>query len=974
MDGRDGNTGVGSAACRNLPRFVERFAHERPDAIAVSAEGAALSYRELNSRANRIANRLHAMGAAPGMWIGLLLPRSPDLVAALLGILKMGAAWVPLDPDYPAARLRRIVERAAPGLLVSEAALAGRLGVRLPALCLDTDAAAIAEASAADPGVPINAGDLCYAIFTSGSTGEPKGVMVSHGNVARLFDHLGPRLGLDAADVWSQLHSCAFGFSVFEIWGALSHGARLALAPAAARADAQVLRDFLHQEGVTVLSQTPSAFRATVLGPAFQGAWPALAVRLLVLSGEAVQAQDLQRWSASHAAGGPRLVNTYAITETGGNVMLREYVRGDHDACNIGRPLPDVPVYVLDAAGRAVPPGEPGELLVGGPGIAAGYIGEEALTASRFIHLAPGGERVYRTGDRVRMTADGSLEFLGRMDEQVKWHGHRLELGEIETLLCSHPGISAAAAAIRADEAGNEKLVAYVVAGSAGLSQEPGFWPSLGGYQIYDDFLYDLMSTDAVRNAAFRAAFDRHARDRVVLDLGTGPHALLARMAAEAGARHVYAVELLPDAAAKARVAVAQAGLSSRITVLAGDAAGLQLPEPAEVCTQGIIGNIGSADGIAAIWNRVRRQLAPGAVAVPARCTTLVAPVELPAMLHSTPVLAPFARDYAQRIFAAEGRRFDLRLCIRNLPVGQLLSAPQVFEDLDFSGPLPEAHAGRGRFELERAGRFDGFLLWTVVTTAAGVSIDYLVHQHAWLPVFVPLPVDGPELPAGSVIEAAWHWVAGSDGIFPDYHFEASCDVAGRVRHDHCVTRHHETACGGTALHRRLSDLPATAAGSVAPGDLRAWLAGHLPEPLLPNAWIYLDALPVSPNGKLDRGALPLPAARIWGGQGGAPETALEADLAMLWADILGVAAVGLEDNFFDLGGDSIAAVRLTTRLQQLLDDGVMLAAIFESPTIAALARYLGERHAVAVGVRYGADRPRSPVPRTGMRRKHGEL
>ena len=277
----------------------------------------------------------------------------------------------------------------------------------------------------------------------------------------------------------------------------------------------------------------------------------------------------------------PRLVNTYAITETGGNVMFREYAAAEHDARNIGRPLGDVDIHVLDAGAAAGDaPGEPGELYVGGPGVAAGYLNDAALTASRFVSAARcGTPRVPHRRHACGCMPDGSLEFLGRADDQVKWRGHRLELGEIESLLRTHPGVSAAAAAIRADEAGNEKLVAYVVPGAGARSPPanlPEFWPSLGGYQVYDDFLYDLMSADTVRNAAFRAAFARHARDRVVLDLGTGPHALLARLAAEAGARRVYAVEMLPGVADKARAAVAAAGLADRITVIAGDAASLR--------------------------------------------------------------------------------------------------------------------------------------------------------------------------------------------------------------------------------------------------------------------------------------------------------------------------------------------------------------------------------------------------------------
>lgn len=934
---------------RSLPRVVERMARRQPAAPAVSAAGETLSYGRLNQRANQVAAVLQARGVLPGDLVGLALPRRTDLIAGLLGILKAGAAYVPLDPDYPAARLQRIVDGARLQHLVSLGAVASSPSLTVPTLCLDRDAARLAAADAQDPGLVLAAHDLCYVIFTSGSTGRPKGVRVTHGNVWRLFDHLGPQLGLGADDVWSQLHSCGFGFSVFEIWGALTHGAQLVLAPAAARADGALLRSFLREERISILSQTPSAFRATLLGPAFDAAWEELALRLVVLSGEAVRPDDLRGWSQKRGAAPPRLVNTYAITETGGNLMLREYGEGDFDARNIGHPLPDVRLQILDADGRELPQGEAGELCISGPAVAAGYLDDEALTASRF-RLSGGSERRYHSGDLMRMKADGSFEFLGRVDEQLKWHGFRLEPGEIETLLRAHPGVGAAAIAIRRDTTGRERLVAYVMpTGQAAAPQPVEIWPSLGGYQIYDDFLYDLMGSDARRNTAFRQAFERHADGRVVLDLGTGPQALLARMAAEAGARHVYAVELLPEMAARARAAVAAAGLDERITVISGDAAGLELAEPVELCTQGIIGNIGSADGIAGIWNRVRRLFAKQATAIPASCTTWIAPVELPAALREAPKLAPLAREYAERIFAVEGRRFDLRLCLRGLSPRQLLAPPLLFEELDFSGALPETHAGSGSFRLERDGCFDGFLLWTRVTTTPGIDIDYLEHQHAWLPVFLPLPMDGGRLAAGTQIEASWHWKPGSDGLYPDYTVDAVVNDAHDRERYSCHSPHHGGVEGATALHRRLLASLAASPADTGPAALRAWLAPHLPEQLLPGAWVYLQALPLSVNGKLDRQALPVPGPGRWGGQGGAPQSALEEALATIWEDVLGVAGIGREDDFFDLGGDSIAAVGLTVRLQQLLDDDVMLAALFEASSIAALAAHLVRQHAAAV-------------------------
>ncbi|MBM4197450.1 MAG: amino acid adenylation domain-containing protein [Gammaproteobacteria bacterium] len=961
-----------------LSQAVERHARERPHARAVSAAEVTLDYAGLNARANRVAAALRVRGACAGERVGVCLPRGVDWIATLLAVLKTGAAYLPLDPGYPAQRLARIAARGRPGLLVTSGDVDSDWRTAYPTLHLERDAAAIEAASAADVANTSAPGDACYIVFTSGSTGEPKGVVVTHANVARLFDDLGAVLGRGPGEVWSQIHSSAFGFSIFEIWGALGSGGELAIAPAAVRGDAREMRNYLRRSGVTILSQTPSAWRSTALSTAFDGAWAETAVRALVLSGEAVRGDDLVAWSRG-AGPRPRLLNTYAITETGGNVMLRQYADGDIDAANIGKPLTDVSLHVLDASGLPVAPGGEGELAVSGPGVAQGYLDDEALTAERFLRIAPG-TIAYRTGDRVCLRPDGSVEFRGRTDDQVKWRGHRLELGEIETLLRSHPAVAEAAAAVRADAGGEEKLVAYVVAGTDGerSHERPEFWPSLGGYQVYDDFLYELMTSDARRVEAHRVAFERQARGKVVLDVGTGPHALLARLAVAAGARHVHAIELLPDAAAQARAAVAAAGLADRITVLTGDAATVELPEPAEVCAQGIVGNIGSADGIVPVWNSLWPRLARGVIPVPARCTTWIAPVELPASLRDAPAFGPIAARYLRRLFESQRRVFDPRLCVRNLPTSCLLASPALFEDLDFSGPLPVELAGRAGFSAQRDGRFDGFLLWTVVTTIDGVSIDYLAHQQAWLPVFIPLPVDPPDIGRGTRIEADWERRSGADSVCPDYRISAALEQGGSQLRFRCESRHHETVRGGTPLHQRLLaavDCEPVQRPPLEPGSLRGWLAERLPEPLLPNALILLDALPRTPNGKLDRRALPTPE-RTWGGHGGAPETALESDLAAIWSEVLGAVALGVQDNFFDLGGDSVAAVRMTTRLQKLLDDGVMLAAVFEAPTIAALSRYLHERHAQAVGRLYGPARSRSGEQRGAgeARRKHGDL
>jgi amino acid adenylation domain-containing protein len=920
----------------SLRAWHQRFsdhARKRPEAIALSSAGAPLTYAELEARANRLARWLREQGVGSGQVVGLCLDWAPDVLIAMLATLKAGGAYLPLDPALPPARRQAMLNLAAPrALLTSVAWRSGFENSKLPVLCLDAEPGQLAAFSSEAFADTVEPGQLCYVIFTSGSTGEPKGVMVNHGNVAELFAPFAESFAFGPDDVWSWAHSFGFGFSAWEIWGALTHGARLVAVPRTARADPQALRERLRAEGVTVLSQTPSAFRQNLLAPAFADL-EGLALRLIALSGEPVSLPDIERWFDRHPARGPRLIDTYAITETGGQVTCREFQWGElasTSARSVGRPLPGLPVLILDDEGRPVPSGEAGELWVGGPGVARGYAGDPELTAQRFVHRD--GVRWYRSGDRFRQLGNGELEFLGRADQQLKWRGHRIEPAEIESALREHPSVAAAAVALKTPAEGPARLVAYVVPTAA--DERPEFWPAVGPYQVYDEFLYDLMSSESRRVEHYRAGLAAVAPGQAVLDIGTGEHALLARLAAEAGARRVYAVEVLPGAAQKARRLVEALGLADRISVITGDIAVLPPPEPVAVATQGIIGNIGSADGIVPLWNAARRWFSPACVPVPTRCRTLIAPAELPSTLARQPAFGPLAREYAERVFAAEGRRFDIRLCVRNFPSAGLLAAPAEFEDLDFRGALAEAHDGAAEFRLTRAGRVDGFLLWTVVDTGAAEPVDYLAHQQGWLPVFFPLPDGGLDLADGASLSVRWTRRV-SQGICPDYALVAS--IAGReLRY---VSRHAETALNSTALHRALWNTGEPAPRSGA-DEFRDWLAQRLPEYMLPQAWITLERLPLTANGKLDRDALPAPSrerpelatARV------APRDPLEQQLAEIWAEVLALDGIGVQDNFFDLGGDSISAVRLASALQRRLDRGIGLATIFASPTIAGLA------------------------------------
>ena len=442
-----------------LHEIFEQQARQVPDRVAVSFGDARLTYDELNDRANAIAARLAAAGAGPGKNVGLCMSRGTELIAGLLGILKSGSAYVPLDPAYPRDRLAHMLDRAAPRLILSNATDAAALPASAAQII---DSENIAPGSHDNPGVTVGADDLCYVIFTSGSTGKPKGVMVSHGNVTRLFPQLIEQLALNAEDRWTLFHSVAFGFSVWEIFGALLSGAELVIVPDTARADPRALGELLRQR-ISVVSITPSAFRQVLLDPACEATSESL--RYIVFSGEALHRDDLQRWRERHPHG-PALVNSYAITETGGQVALRVCDAADDAApANIGLPLDDTPVWILDDKLSPVRAGETGELCVGGPGIAQGYLQEAELTAAAFVDIEIDGvaQRIYRTGDLARRLDDGSIEFAGRADNQVKIRGHRIEPGEIETVLAAHAAVDECVV-VPQPSGGGYRLVAYMVA------------------------------------------------------------------------------------------------------------------------------------------------------------------------------------------------------------------------------------------------------------------------------------------------------------------------------------------------------------------------------------------------------------------------------------------------------------------------------------------------------------------------------
>jgi amino acid adenylation domain-containing protein/natural product biosynthesis luciferase-like monooxygenase protein len=448
----------------NLVARFEAEAENAPDRVALVCGEEHVSYSRLNSRANSVAGQLRELGVGPEVRVGLCVERNAEMAVGILGTLKAGGAYVPLDPAYPERMLCFILEDARASVLVTERRVADRLPRHNVTLLWldstgDSEPNPVPAASAAD--------NLAYIIYTSGSSGQPKGAMITNRNVARLLRSASQEFQFGEGDVWTLFHSYAFDFSVWEFWGALAYGARLVIVSYRVSRSPEEFADLVRREQVTVLNQTPSAFRQLNTADLWDSS-----LRYVIFGGEALEWDCVRPWFESLGSGCPTLVNMYGITETTVHVT-RRFLSADaapHEGrCPIGEALEDLQLYLLDKWLEPVPIGVPGELYVGGAGLARGYLNRPGLTADRFIpdsFAGTPGERLYRTGDRGVWRGSGTLEYLGRMDEQLKLRGFRVEPGEIEAALRRQQGIVDAAVLLREDTPGDKRLVAYIIVGA----------------------------------------------------------------------------------------------------------------------------------------------------------------------------------------------------------------------------------------------------------------------------------------------------------------------------------------------------------------------------------------------------------------------------------------------------------------------------------------------------------------------------
>ncbi|MEK6283065.1 MAG: amino acid adenylation domain-containing protein [Acidobacteriota bacterium] len=922
--------------------LFEEQALLRPEATAVVDEDSELSYGELNRQANQLAHYLRGLGVEPEVRVGLLLDRGVTAVVAILGILKAGGAYVPLDPAYPKERLIATLEDAGVALVLTHRQLHRALPEHaFQVIRVDEEREKISRQEAHNPRSGVQPRNLAYVIYTSGSTGRPKGVLLEHRGVCNLAEAQRRAFSVSKDDRVLQFASLSFDASVSEIFVTLLAGATLCLAKQDSLMPGPDLLDLLRRQSITEVT-LPSSVLAVMEAASLPD------LHTIVSAGEACAAETAARWGA-----GRRFINAYGPTEV--TVCATIALEVDGRRPPIGRPMSNMKAYILDAHLRPVPIGVVGELYVGGIGVARGYSQQPELTARKFIpdsHGPEPGARMYKTGDLARYLPDGQIEFLGRMDNQVKIRGYRVELSEIESRLNEHRGVQDAVVVLREDVKGDQRLIAYLVPQRETGATDIELWPSVAEYFIYDEVLYYAMTNDERRNQSYRVALERAVKDKVAVDIGTGPDAILARLCLEAGARKVYAIELLEDTYRRAAATIKSLELEDRIVLINGDSTQVQLPEPVDVCVSEIVGPIGGVEGAAVILNDARRFLTPAGRMIPQRSLTMIAPVSLPAEFVENPGFSDMTRGYVEKVFEHVGYKFDLRLSLKGVKASHLISNSDVFEDLEFTDRVAPEYCRKVNFEISRDARMDGFLVWLKLYTDESEVIDILKHEHSWLPVYLPVFYPGIEVNAGDTITATITARLCQNKLNPNY------QIAGQLRRGNgesidfsYASTHHDRSYRQSALYERLFADEKIAVRQKNEGtkfnggELSSFLEKFLPSYMIPSSFITLETLPLTPNGKLDLRALPAPeqSRPDLSQTFVAPRTVIEEMLSQIWAEVLRLELVGIHDNFFQLGGHSLLATQLFSRLRSAFQVELPLRSIFHSPTVAGLTQALIE-------------------------------
>ncbi len=975
----------------NVAALFERQAARVPERIAVEFENQQLSYAELNARANRLAHYLRRLGIGPERLVGIATDRSLEMVVGVLGVLKAGGAYVPLDPSYPAERLAFMVEDSQLSVLLLQEETKQRLpvdgGTRV---LLDSDWEMIAQESSENPEPTMAADNLAYVIYTSGSTGKPKGTQISHGALVNFLHSMHLEPGLTEADSLLAVTTLSFDIAGLELYLPLIIGARLVLASREAAADGPWLLERLGS--VTAMQATPTTWRL-ILAADWQKPLP---VKLLC-GGEALPrdlAMQLRERSAS-------VWNMYGPTETTIWSAV-QHVEPRDGPVPIGHPIANTQIYLLGNNLEPAPIGVPGELCIGGDGIARGYWRRSDLTAERFIpdpYSARPGARMYRTGDLARYRRDGSIEFVGRVDQQVKVHGHRIEPGEIEAVLAEHPAVKEIVVVAAEDPAAGKRLVAYVVQNTQyeaeTESQDVSQLERLSEWEwTWDETYQDEAGLDdptfniiGWNSSLTGEPIPPHEMrewlngtvERILplgsgraLEIGCGTGLVLFRAAPHFA--EYYGTDFSPAALNHIRkelAALPHVSLSQRA---ADDFEGLEAEAYEVVILNSVIQYFPSVDYLLRVIEGALKVVQPGGSIFLGDVRNL----RLLATLHASIELdrAPDSLPLSELTYRVQQRRRqEKELCI---DPDFFLALQQHFPQI--SGVEIQLKRGRHHNELTRF-RYDVALRTgrKPHPETETVSLDWrqtpdsirklLLETKPPMLVVTNVPNARvlAEVKALSLLENGNRVETAEElreslpdlvGVDPEDLWSLSDDIpyaveirwsgSGADLFEAVFTRHGIEPQGSQARPmndsikslRQFANNPmqSVLTRELVP-QLRRYAKERLPDYLLPSLYVMLEKLPLTPNGKIDRRALPAPDKSRPESQQAyvAPRTVTEKTLAAIWSEVLGVKQVGVHDNFFELGGDSILGIQMIARANRA-GMSYQLKQLFQDQTIASLA------------------------------------
>ncbi len=907
--------------------LFEKQVQETPGHIAIIFGETELTYEELNSRADRVAQFLreqkHVEG--PEQRVALLAEPSEWFVIGLLGILKAGGAYVPIDPTFQDERIGFMLQDSSCHTLLMVTESSVPRFAHWDCQCIPLPSIEASEMNT--DSVALTPNQLAYVIYTSGSTGRPKGVLLEHGGFVNMILSQIQIFGLTAEDRVLQFASPSFDASMSEIFMALLSGASLVLIHEDVKRDKAALLQILQNQRVTTATFPPTYLRLL-------GFSHLKMLKTLITAGESAISDNGEFIDPNH-----HYWNAYGPTEYSVCASCFEVPADFSDPLiPIGRPIANTEVLILNSHNQQQPLGIPGEICLSGPGIARGYLNQRELTAQKFVdHPFQEGARMYRTGDLGAWRSDGTIEYWGRNDEQLKVNGYRIEPGEVASVLSQQEAIDHVFVSGVKDTADRTALVAYY-----SLKKPVELWPSVAEFFIYDDVLYRAMATHEERNRLYANAFQKHLPGKIVVEVGPGPEAILSRLAIEAGAEKVYAIEYLKSTYDKACETVRSLGLEDRIHLLHGDAMETELPEKADFCISEIVGNIGGSEGSARIINETRRLLHNPSHMIPQRSVTQIAACSLPDDFEYA--LPEIAAHYTQKIFEDKGYSFDLRMCLKHFSREWILSNEDIFEDLDYTQPIVLETTHTIRLEMQKDGVFHGFAVWLTLDMDSDNHLDILDSPESWLPVYLPFSVEGITVQAGDWIEGTIVRTLCENRLNPDFCIHgkihrsqaSSLDVEVRSFHDKAVFRH-------TPFYEQLfsnGEIPIKAVHST--DQVRTYLKQHLPQYMVPQHLVEVERFPLTSSGKINPKALPAPDSVETSTSYVPPTSALQQQLVTLWEEILGRTSIGIYNNFFDLGGNSLHAVQMISRSNAELSLDLTIKALFANPTIAGLSNSSG--------------------------------